>query len=494
MTTVHSDPPPQGYRYLRLADEMEHQIASGVFKAGEKLPSIRKLHRRTGLSITTVYHSFIELEHRGLVESRLKSGYFVKPRMRPVLPAPKLKRHAAGPRKVTVGAMARSIVRAMSDPSMLQLGGTLAAPQLQPLKALHRSMKGIASRDIPGLLGTYAPPSGSTDLRRQIAQRWLSLIPGLDPGAIVVTGGCLEAVAWCLRAVAGDGDTIIVESPTYPWFLQLIEDLRMFAMEVPTDPSTGIDLQSLQTALKENTVAACLLVPNFHNPTGALMPPEKKAALADIMAKRRIPLIEDDIHGDLHFDPLRPAPIKAFDRHGMVLYCTSFSKTVAPGLRLGWVQAGRYTDRVRRLKLNGTVSSPAIEQHLLASFLKSGAYDRHLRRLRRALRNQASDLSLAVARHFPPGTRISAPRGGLTLWVELDARIDSLAVFEAARQARIAILPGQICSASSRFRNFIRLSYGFPWDAPLEKGLQTLGRIIGNQKRTAKPQNVESKM
>jgi DNA-binding transcriptional MocR family regulator len=476
--------PKERFRYVRLADELEDKIIAGVYRAGEKLPSIRRLHRRSGLSISTVYQAFIELEKRGLVKPQAKSGYFVQTRRGQPLHPPDWERYRAVPKKVTVGSLASSIVEAMSDPSFLQLGGTLTAPDILPVKALSRSLRAMPAPQLATALTTYENPYGNARLREQIAKRSLPMMAVHDIDDLVVTNGCIEAVGLCLQAVAGPGDTVVVESPTYPWFLQLIEDLNMLALEVPTDPQNGIDLKALARAIDENEVAACLLVPNFHNPLGFLMSTADKQALVEMLATRGIPIIEDDIHGELFFDGTRPLPLKHYDRRGMVLYCTSFSKTLAPGLRIGWTLPGRYREKVRRLKLNLSIASPTLNQMIMAAFLRDGTFDRHLRRLRPALKRQAANIAIAVARYFPEGTKMTTPRGGVTLWVELDKRVDGLKVFQEARKYKISIMPGSMCSTTRRYRHCIRLSCGFPWGEALDAGIKRLGEVVHRMARS----------
>ena len=468
------------FRYLKLAGEIENKVVKGVYLAGEKLPSIRKLHTRTGFSITTVYQAFIELEKRGIVEARQKSGYYVKPLLHQILPAPKIRLHRAVPKKVTINNLASSIVEAMSDPGMLRLGGTVVDPELLPYKQLMASAKSIPARQFKDMLTLYANPAGSEALRHQIARHSLYISHrATTPEDLIITNGCLEAVSLCLQAIARPGETIAVESPTYPWILQVIEDQGMFALELPTDPETGVDLNSFQEAVSRNRVSGCILIPNFHNPLGFEMTPERKRELVEFLNDHEIPIIEDDIHGDLFFGRRRPVAMQSFDRKGLVLYCSSFSKTLAPGLRIGWAIPGAYREKVKRLKLNSSIATTSISQHMVAEFLKSGAYDRHLRRLRAALKNQAGNTALAIARHFPGGTRITAPQGGLTLWLELDPAVDGMRVFHEARKRKIAILPGIMCSTTKQYKNFIRISCGFRWSEVIENGIATLGGIVG---------------
>ncbi len=478
MAATEAKPGSRNYRYVELINRIEAQIEGGYYKPGEKLPSIRLLHRQTGFSVSTVYHAYIELENRGLVEARAKSGYYVRASPHTVLAPLSFRRHPARPKRVALKTLAREIVRAMSDPAMLQLGGTVTAPPLLPTKSLNRIIKGFAPSQMQHMLSTYANPEGCVALKTRIAKRLLTVC-GLDQtNDLVITNGCIEAVSLCLRAIAVAGDTIVVESPTYPWFLQVIEDLDMLALEVPTDPVAGIDLTALARALETNRVKDCLLVTNFQNPLGCRMRRDHKRALVEMTARRGIAIIEDDIHGDLYFEGPRPSLLKSFDREGRVLCCSSFSKTLAPGLRIGWVLPGRYAAAVKRLKLDLNISSPALNQQALAVFLQTESYERHLRRLRQALKTQAAHLAMAVIRHFPDGTRTSLPRGGLTLWVEFDSRLTGMDLFHYARSQGIAILPGSICSTTGRYRHCIRLSYGFPWSETLEAAVAKLGRHV----------------
>lgn len=468
------------FRYYKLADEIENRIITGIYKSGEKLPSIRTLQVQTGFSITTVYQAFIELERRGRVTARQKSGYFVNPMVHQILPGPKAPRLKPAARSVSINSLAGSIVTAMGDPKMLKLGGTIIAPELLPLKALAQSLKRMSAASLMERLASYSHPAGRKELRRQIAQREVKLFQQIDAEDILVTSGCIEAVSLCLRAVAGPKDTIVVESPTYPWFLQLIEDMKMLALELPTDPVTGLDLDAFENAAKTHRIKACLLVPNFQNPLGSLMPDENKARLVNFANQKEIPIIEDDIHGELYFGSNRPSTLKSFDQKGLVLYCTSVSKTISPGLRLGWTLPGKYLQTVFHLKLNSTVAAGGIHQNVLAEYLRSGSYDRQLRQLRSALKNQVNNTSMAVARHFPKGTRLSTPQGGLMLWVQLPGKLDSLKAFHTARKRNIAIMPGIMCSSTQRYRNCIRISCGYPLDQRIEKGIAVLGRIVAD--------------
>ena len=473
-----------GYRYQQLADELETKISSGQFRVGERLPSLRALQARTGFSVTTIAQAYADLEVRGLVEPREKSGYFVRPRLNGLMPSPGGGAQTAGPpQKVRVNTLAESILSVIRGKDMVPFGAALPSDQLLPARELARSARQVAGaccRD--GGLG-YGPLDGVPQLKRQIAQRLLGCGLSSETEDLVVTNGCLDAIQLCLRAVAKPGDIVIIESPTFTCYLQLIEELGLLALEIPADPQTGIDLGQLEEALfngawRRNRVAACLLNPSFHNPLGFEMPAERRGQLVEMLGSLGIPLIEDDIYGELHFGPSRLAPLKSYDRRGLVLYCSSFSKTLAPDFRVGWIMPGRFRDRILRLKFNSSIAQSKLPQLILADFLQYGHYDRHLRKLRAALSRQVSSAIHAISRHFPAGTKATVPDGGYIVWVELDPAIDSMELFTRAREQHIFIIPGKITSSTGRFAHCIRLSCGTPWDVCLEEGMRALGSLV----------------
>jgi DNA-binding transcriptional MocR family regulator len=359
---------------------------------------------------------------------------------------------------------------------MVLLGGGYMSPALLPTERLNRGLAAVA-RSAGGAGIAYDPPPGLPALRRQIARRAAECGVALRADELVTTVGTMEALHLCLRAVARAGDTIVVESPAYYGVLQLIESLEMRALEIPSNAGTGIDLGLLDAALRQQRVKACLVVTNFSNPSGALMPDDAKRELVKMLARHDIPLIEDDIYGDLHFDGARPRPARAFDRHGLVMLCGSFSKTLAPGYRVGYVAPGRYRDAVERLKFAQTVATPTLAQMAIADFLENGGYERHLRRLRRSLSDQVARVSESIAEHFPVGTRISRPRGGFLLWVEMPPGKSALALHDLALARGVSVAPGPIFSAKQRFTSCIRVSCGYPWSESIERGVRTLGEI-----------------
>ena len=466
------------FRYVALADEIQENIMNGRFRAGEKLPSLRKLHNQLGLSVSTVHQAYIELEKRGRVEAREKSGFYVKALVRNPLPSPAAMPEKNRPSRVKINALAETILADLQAGDMLQLGAAVASPALMPIKQLARMIKSMSSEELSSTLATYDLCQGCPELRTALAKQ---MVGGhacrVLPEDIVTTNGCLEAVSLCLRAVANPGDTILVESPVFHCFLQLIEDLSMYVLEIPGCPERGLDPAQFETTVRDNKVKACLLNTNFQNPMGSVLSRKDKKAILKIADRHTIPIIEDDLYGDLYFGQTRPSTIKSLDTKGSVLYCSSFSKTLAPGLRTGWTLPGRFLDKVLRLKLNTHLACPSINHRAAARFLESGAYDRHLRRLRNQLKNQCSAMVLAISAHFPADTRITFPRGGMMIWVELNPAVDTMEIFQMAREHRISILPGRLCATTDQYKHCFRLNCGIQWGPELEQGIMLLGKL-----------------
>ena len=466
------------FRYRHLAEEIEGKIMKGTYHPGEKLPSIRKLHKQTNLSISTIYHSYMELESMGLVEARAKSGYYVNPVALQNLKVPRFKKGSFPPKKVRLSSMMNSIISAISNPHLLPLGSTVVDSKLMPIKHFSRILKDLSHGDLKTMI-SYSLSEGLPELRRQIALRTVGVLQGIAPEDILITNGCMEAVALSMLAIAQAGDTIAVETPTNFGFLQLLQELGLLVMEVPADPRYGVDLDELENIFRGNRIKACLLIPNFHNPLGALMPDDHKLRLIELINEYEIPVIEDDISSELHFGGKRPMPLKSFDQKDLVLTCSSFSKTLAPGLRIGWVIPGRrYMEKIQSLKAATTVSTSTLDQYLISQFLAEGAYERHLRRLRNSLKKQIVRTAFAVQKHFPIGTRLAIPAGGTLLWVELPPRVIGLKVYRKALEHRIAIIPGVVCSNSRQFKNFIQISCGSPFTEEMERGIVRLAEIV----------------
>lgn len=466
--------------YASLADSLQQLIEQGTLRAGHRVPSVRRMALQRDVSIATVIQAYTLLENRGFLEARPQSGYYVRPRLPSDTPEPRMARPMAKPSYVGVNDLTAEVMTFSVNPNYLPFGAACPHHTLFPTRKLARLL-GSVGRDDPSLLGRYAMNWAYEPLTREIARRYLQAGAPLAHDELVVTVGCAEAINLCLRAVAKPGDTIALESPAYFGFLETIQSLNLKALEVPTEPRSGLCIDALREALRQNEVKAVIVMPSFQNPLGCSMPDEKKEALYRLLSEYDIPAIEDDVYGDLHYSERRPKPLKAWDTEGRVLLCSSFGKSLAPSLRVGWCAPGRYLERVRRLKFTNTLGTPVVLQKTASDFLRNGGYDHHLRSIRRAYQNQVHLVSTAILRSFPEGTRLSRPQGGFVLWVELPSRIDTLQLYREALKQGINTAPGALFSVKDRYRNCLRMNCGIPWSAEVEQGVRTLGRLATQQ-------------
>jgi DNA-binding transcriptional MocR family regulator len=475
-------PSGRGFLYEHLADELGQAIDRGALRAGDRLPSVRRLAQERSVSVATVLEAYLQLENAGLIEVRPKAGHFVRRRVAQTA-EPRPPRVCSTPSKVTVSDAYTKILEAMRDPELLPFGCATIDPSYLPIAALNRIVTQML-REMTTVGARYEGAPGLLTLRRQIARRAVDAGVAISERDLCTTIGATEGLSLALRAVARPGDVIAVESPAYFGVLQIIEGLGMRAIEIPANPRTGLDVSAFEETLRAQPVRAVLCSPTQLNPLGSIMPDDARERLVKITRRHDIPVIEDDVYGELVFDGSRPRPLRAFagpseDSH--VLLVSSVSKTLAPGYRVGWVAGGRWHDQILRFKYGQSLACPTLPGMAVAEFLASGGYDRHLRRLRTAVAGNVERYREAIATQFPEGTRVSSPRGGFVLWVELPPGIDALAVYEQALRRRIVIAPGPLFSARQRFANCIRISAGTPWSERIEAGIKTLARIVGRE-------------
>jgi DNA-binding transcriptional MocR family regulator len=465
------------HKYIDVAERIETLIANGVLKVGDKLLSVRALSKEQGISLSTAFQSYYHLESKGLIEARPQSGYYVKYSPKHILDIPNCCEPLNDAVPVSVDEMISSVYHDLNNDKLIHFSLGVPSITLLPTAKLNKAVTQAIRESKSSCMG-YEHIQGNVELRRQIARQAFNWGGTPNENDIVVTAGCVEALALCIKAVTKPGDTVAIESPTYFAVFQVMESHGLKVVEIPNNPATGVDLDYLELAIPRFDIKACLFVCNFNNPMGSCMPDENKKRLVDMLAKKDIPLIEDDIYGEMYFGKTRPKTCKSFDKKGLVLHCSSFSKSLAPGYRIGWIIPGKFKENVIRLKRMHTVSTNTLAQAAIALFLSNGRYELHLRHLRKALHTQSMKYVQAICEHFPEDTRITRPQGGFVLWVELNKRIDTYKLHKRALKLNIGIAPGQIFSSQSRFENCFRISYGEPWSNRIEEGIKILGKLV----------------
>ncbi|ANS40556.1 aminotransferase-like domain-containing protein [Serratia inhibens] len=461
-------------RYQQLADTLAQAIHRGTLLPGSRLPSVRRCAQTHSVSINTVVAAYRALEDRGLIEARPQSGFYV----RSTLPALKTASQPSSriePPADDVLALIDRVFAAQQNPAFTNL--SLACPQtadFYPGGKLGRMLSSQLRRQ-PDLIGKYALPPGSLRLRQQIARRSMTLGMLLEPGDITLTHGCMEALQLALRVTTKPGDCIGLESPTYFYLLPLLASLGLKALEIPTDPQHGLSLDALELLLNEKRLDAVIAMPTVQNPMGCTMPLAAKKRLAQLMNDHRVPLIEDGLYAEIQFGGALSPAVKSFDRDGWVLFCSSFTKTLAPDFRIGWIAGGRFNDALRKLKAVSSMAESQLLSETLAMFLETGGYDHHLRNLRKRYAAQVEAARALIARHFPRGTRATQPAGGFVFWVELPGGVDSVALFHQLLEEQICLTPGTLYSPSGRYRNGLRLSCCYPFNARYTQALARVG-------------------
>ncbi|MBL7732470.1 MAG: PLP-dependent aminotransferase family protein [Chitinophagaceae bacterium] len=470
---------PADHLYVQVAEGLEKMISEDVLKIGDKLPSVRMLSDEYGISMGTAFQAYYHLEGKGLIESRPKSGYYVRFNQRRFRDLPGVVQPAILSHEVSVKEMIASIYSDIASDNEKVINFALAVPDISLLPAakINKSVMHVLRHSKDHCI-SYEHPQGHAGLRKQIAKLSFNWGGKIQPEEVVITSGGLEAITTCLRAVTQPGDTVAVESPNYFGIYQAVESLGLKVVEIPASPVDGLDLNSLKQAIQQFNIKACVVIPNFNNPLGSCMPDEKKKELVALITKHHIPLIEDDIYGELYFGKKRPRTCKYYDTKGLVMHCSSLSKSLAPGYRIGWTIPGKYLDTVKQIKRIQNISSPTLTQAAMAHYLQHGRYEYHLKNIRKALHTQCLRYMQAIVEYFPEDTKVSRPAGGFVLWVQLNKKINSFKLRVEAMKHHISIVPGKIFSGSGNYNNCFRLSFGKPWDDNADYGMQMLGRII----------------
>ena len=464
---------------MQVATGLEKMIADDVLKIGDKLPSVRLLSEEYGISMGTAFQAYYHLEGKGLIESRPKSGYYVRFNQRRFPDLPKIIQPDVLSHDVSVKEMISSIYSDIASHNDKVINFAMAVPDvsLLPAAKINKSVM-HALRNSKDHCISYEHTQGNIELRKQIAKLAFNWGGKIKPDEVIVTNGCLEAITMCLKAVTQPGDTVAVESPNYFGIFQAIESMGLKVVEVSSCFITGLDLDCLQQVIEKFQIKACVVIPNFNNPLGGCMPDENKKQLVEIITKHNIPLIEDDIYGELYFGKNRPRTCKYYDTKGMVMHCSSLTKSLAPGYRIGWTIPGKFLDQVKQIKRINNISSPTLTQAAIAHFLQNGRYEYHLKNLRKALYTQCLRYMQAIVQYFPEDTKVSRPHGGFVLWIQLNKKINGFKLRTEAMKHHISVTPGKIFSASCNYSNCIRISFGKPWDEDADYGLMMLGKLI----------------
>ena len=465
------------FLYQQVIDFVERQEKSGALRAGDKLPSLRKLSRQFGISVPTVKQAYIELERQGCISARPQSGYYLKAKQARTLLPMRAKWACCEPVEVSCRSLIEQVYDAVHLPDTVAFGISNPVNAHPPDKALARLMRSVLSR-VAEKAVSYGPVNGDAKLRLTLALRYQEQGVDVNHQDMVITNGAQEALSIALQCVAKRGDIIAVESPCYFGLIELIESLGMKALEVYTCTEEGVCVSELEKVLNQHKVSACLFSTAINNPLGSMMTNEQRQSLVKLLESRDIPLIEDDVYSDLYFTENRPIPAQLYSEKGLVMTCSSFSKTAAPGYRIGWLIPGKFEESAKRIKRAQSCSTAMLQQWTLTDYLLSGEYDRHLLMLRKILRYNCERMRALIAEHFPSEVCISKPQGGSVLWIRCRSHVDTSQIFSKAIEEGVSFAPGQIFSPSGQYKNYMRLSFGVKWSDKIDNAIKTLGKLV----------------
>lgn len=443
------------YKFEVFTTVIEENIRKGIFKPGHKLPSVREIKEQYQISISTIQNGYEHLMIAGLVESVSKSGYYVsnqintqkapaKPKKNIVVRDAIFKNHLALTTSLRIG-------RKISEFNVAAPGDLLI-----PQKILLRTMQQVIREQGAGLL-RYYPSNGLAELKEHIVKRASAYQTIINSEELMITDGALQALYIALSAVCDTGDVVAVESPCVFSVLEVIRVLKLKVIEIPSDRASGFDVDLFKEACQKNAIKVVIVTPNFHNPTGIMLTDDQKLMLLAISLQHNVAIIENDIYGDLHFQGHRPTNIKRFDDSGLVLTYSSYAKTLAPGIRLGWLSAGKFTERAEQIKFAlGSTVSP-LYQETIKRLLSGSTYDRHVRTFRMQLAKNAYLATNLIATHFPENTCVTTPLGGYNIWVKLPDETDMSYFYDQCEKIGVRFTPGYTFSFSDTFEKYFRI-------------------------------------
>ena len=442
-------------KYEILAEQIKTQIDSGVWMEHDKLPSLRKKSAQSGYSLMTVLHAYQILESQGYISSQERSGYIVT--AKPQSGVGNLVQTAEA---VSINDFVFEVLQASKDPHMLSLGFAYPDPSLYPRQHLNKSVA-AAARQISLTSALDNLPPGNADLRKLIAKRYAARGISVAPDEIVITAGALEALSLSLQACTQPGDWVVVETPTFYGCLQALERLGLKAISIKVSPTTGLDPAALERAIQSRPVKACWLMSNFQNPVGYSLSEQKKKQIAGLLDKYQIALIEDDVYAELYSGSSAPLPIKHYRKQGNNMLCSSFSKSLVAGFRIGWVAAGNRALDIQKQQLMSTFETSAPIQLSLVDYLSTKNYELHLKQLRKklvarkkAMHDFLSDLLTDIA-------TVHSHEGGYFLWVECHPHVEVMDIYYEALRLKVTIAPGKLFSLNNEFSHCFRVNASF---------------------------------
>lgn len=458
--------------YVDVAERIIKLIEQGTLKDGEKVPSIRSLSSDLKVSINTVKEAYLSLENKNYIYSKPQSGFYVRNLNNKLKTSESENMITLSPTQVSICRIYSSQLIDGKCPPEAELAVCLLDSKFWPMQKISSYYNEVVKYPNNEAFN-YTLPPGNLLLREQIALQAIRGGMNISPDEIIITSGCTDSLTMALMTICNEGDTIAIESPCYFNVLQICEELKINVIEVPNNEESGLSIDTLKFVIDYHNIKAFFCIPNFNNPTGKVMSDTKKQELVNCLEESGVPLIEDDIYGEIYYENERPRTCKSFDKTGNVILCSSFSKVITPGLRVGWIVPGKFYKEVEKKKLLFSLGSNSASQLAVAHFLKEGGFERHNRKIRKILKEQITAMAQFIIANFPEGTKVNIPQGGIALWIACPKEIDTHELYNRIKEKGILFAPGIIFSTTGKYKNYFRLNGG-TWNLRIKKALSAI--------------------
>lgn len=464
------------YKSEQLSLRLRQMIENGVWQAHEKLPSIREQTQLSGLSLITVLNAYQTLEAQGLVYAKNKSGFYVAPQHDEQL-QPTNSNEVSLKKNVQINSAVFHFLKSIQSDEILPFGSAFPNSELLYNQKFMQLLAQHAKRKSSYLNSASMPP-GNLSLRKLIAQRYILQGMSCSPDDIVITSGALEALNLSLQALTKAGDYILLQQSVFYGAWQAAERLGLHVITIPEHPKHGFDLAAFEQALKQYPIKVCWLMLNVQNPIGFTVSDSIKQRIAELLHEYQVYLIEDDVYAELHYDHHKPLPMSYFDPYQRVLHCSSFSKTLGMGTRIGWVHTGQFSDAIQHLQLMSTLSASALIQNALVDYLSHHHYEKHLRRLRKQLEKSKKAYWQFLKQNLPKDCDTFYYPSGYFLWIQLPKHCDSFKIYETLLESHIGIAPSLLFMPENSSQNFLRLNCSYALSDEIEQALRLICKTI----------------
>lgn len=472
--------------YQQIKTYLRQGILSGSLAADTRLPASRQLAQDLGVNRITIENAYAELEAEGLVFSKLGSGTYVLPpdpliripKNNPGAPWPLWQQSLQAQDRISESRLSNETQKVTGRLPLISFASGMGDANLFPAEDFRKVLQTVMRRDGIAALD-YGERRGHGPLRESIAHILASQGVQTRPENILITAGSQQALSLVTQLLLKPGDTILVESPTYAGALDLFRALDFKAVGIPVDDQ-GMQVEELEKLLQQYHPKLIYTIPNFHNPTGTCLNGARRRELIVLADRYNVPILEDDFVGDLRYEGRTQPTLKALDPGGRVIYVSTFSKMLMPGLRVGFLAAeGPVYDCLVNFKRVNDLATSSLIQRALEAYVTVGRYQAHLRRSCQIFRRRRDAMLSAIQHHLPAGVRLDPPQGGLFIWLSLPENMDSEELLPLAREEGVDFVPGNAFFPNGMDgRNKLRLNFVAQAPAEIDEGIKRLGKAV----------------